>query len=131
VSLVATVNVDQLPEIGSVPITVEGVEVAIVRDGSGRVFAVRDECSHAQVRLSEGEVEGGSIECWMHGATFDLGTGRPLCLPATQPVPVYRVAVIDGQVYVDVHARPDEQPPASELSDLSAGDRRPAAAKEH
>ncbi len=42
-----------------------------------------DVCSHGQVSLSDGEVEGETIECWLHGSRFDLRTGMPLALPAT------------------------------------------------
>jgi 3-phenylpropionate/trans-cinnamate dioxygenase ferredoxin subunit len=71
---------------------------------AGRVFAVRDECSHQDVRLSDGDVEDGKIECWLHGSQFDLESGKPLCLPATDPVPTYPVTIEAGDVYVDVAA---------------------------
>ena len=57
----------------------------------GEVYAIRDVCSHADVPLSEGDVEGTTVECWLHGSRFDLTTGRPTGLPATRPVPVYPV----------------------------------------
>ena len=52
--------------------------------------------------LSDGEVEGCAIECWLHGSTFDLRTGKPTTLPATEPVPVYPVRVDGDDVLVDV-----------------------------
>jgi 3-phenylpropionate/trans-cinnamate dioxygenase ferredoxin subunit len=84
-------------------VQVDGVPVAIVRTPD-EVFAIRDECSHAAIPLSEGDVEGCEIECWLHGSRFDLRTGKPLGLPATEPVPVYPCRVQDDAVYVDVHA---------------------------
>ena len=81
--------------------------VALVRDESGEFHAISDICSHGQVSLSEGEVEGRTIECWLHGSTFDLSTGRPLSLPATQPVPVYLVTLDGERVLVDVDATAD------------------------
>ena len=76
---------------------IEGVPVAVVRTDEG-VFAIKDQCSHADVALSEGEVEGCMIECWLHGSQFDLRTGDPLTLPATSKVPVYQTRVIgEGQ----------------------------------
>jgi 3-phenylpropionate/trans-cinnamate dioxygenase ferredoxin component len=69
-----------------------GVPVAVVRTEEG-VFAVGDTCSHANVSLSEGEVEDGQIECWLHGSCFDLRTGKPSGLPATRPVPVFPVKI--------------------------------------
>jgi 3-phenylpropionate/trans-cinnamate dioxygenase ferredoxin subunit len=81
--------------------------VALVRDEDGDFHAISDICSHGQVSLSDGEVEGCAIECWLHGSTFDLRTGRPLSLPATQPVPVYPVTLDGPRVLVDVDAPVD------------------------
>jgi len=78
------------------------VPVSVVRDTDGQYHAISDTCSHGQVSLSDGEVEDGTIECWLHGSSFDLRTGKPLSLPATQPVPVYSVAVEGDNVLVDI-----------------------------
>jgi 3-phenylpropionate/trans-cinnamate dioxygenase ferredoxin subunit len=78
----------------AVKVDVAGQDVALVRCEEG-VFAIGNQCSHADVDLSEGEVEGCALECWLHGSQFDLRTGRPLSLPALEPVPTYRVE-IDG-----------------------------------
>ena len=83
-------------------VEVDGVDVAVVRDGDSW-YAVRDECSHAAIALSEGDVEGCEIECWLHGSRFDLRTGKPTGLPATEPVAVYPVTVQGDDVLVDVH----------------------------
>jgi 3-phenylpropionate/trans-cinnamate dioxygenase ferredoxin component len=90
-----------VPDEGSVPVEVAGVEIAVVKS-EGEFFAVRDECSHAQIQLSEGEVAGCEIECWLHGSTFDLRTGEPVSLPAFEPVPIYPVRLDGDDVYVDV-----------------------------
>jgi 3-phenylpropionate/trans-cinnamate dioxygenase ferredoxin component len=82
-------------------VEIDGVEIALVRDGD-EVYAIHDECSHAQIPLSEGEVDGDEIECWLHGSMFDLRTGKAINLPATEPVPVYPVRIEDGDVLVDV-----------------------------
>ncbi len=74
----------------------------------GKYYAVRDVCSHANVALSEGEVEDGTIECWLHGSRFDLTSGRPTNLPATEPVPVYPVRREGDAILVAV---PDIQEP--------------------
>ena len=92
----------EVPAGTAIPVEFGGVEIAVVNTEAG-VFAIRDECSHAAVPLSEGEVEGGTIECYMHGSRFDLRTGLPLELPAVMPVPVYPVR-LDGQdVLIDPH----------------------------
>ncbi len=82
-------------------VTVEGTDLAIVRDGED-FYAIYDECSHATIPLSEGDVEGCLIECWLHGSTFDLRTGEPTTLPAFEPVAVYPVQVDGDDLLVDV-----------------------------
>lgn len=74
-------------------VTVEGVTVAIVHADEG-FFAVNDRCSHADVSLADGEIDGCAIECWLHGSAFDLRTGVPLSLPAIEPVPTYALRVV-------------------------------------
>jgi 3-phenylpropionate/trans-cinnamate dioxygenase ferredoxin component len=76
------------------------LDVAIAQDG-GEYFAIQNECSHAAVPLSEGEVADCQIECWLHGSRFDLRTGKPTGLPATEPVAVFPIEVRDGEIYVD------------------------------
>jgi 3-phenylpropionate/trans-cinnamate dioxygenase ferredoxin subunit len=85
-------------------VEIEGVPVAVVRCGD-RVLAVNDVCSHANVSLSGGAVwcEELEIECPKHGSTFSLISGEPATLPATQPIAVYPVEIVDGVVHVDVH----------------------------
>ena len=83
-------------------VTVDDTEIAVVRNGDD-FYAIRDECSHAAIALSEGEVDGCEIECWLHGSTFDLRTGKPLSLPASEPVPVYPVKVEGDDVLVDLN----------------------------
>jgi 3-phenylpropionate/trans-cinnamate dioxygenase ferredoxin subunit len=82
---------------------IDGVPVAVVRIDD-EVFAVHDRCSHADVRLSDGLVwcETKQIECIRHGSAFSLESGHPDTLPATQPVAVYPVSVVDGEVIVNV-----------------------------
>jgi 3-phenylpropionate/trans-cinnamate dioxygenase ferredoxin subunit len=82
-------------------VEIDDVEVVLVRQGD-TVHALRDECSHATLALSEGEVTRKGIECWLHGSCFDLRTGQPSSLPATEPVAVYPVEIRDGDVHVDV-----------------------------
>ena len=79
---------------------VDGVEIAVVHADDDQFYAVRDECSHASIALSEGEVDGCTLECWLHGSRFDLRTGEPTGLPAVEPVATFPVEVRDGDIYV-------------------------------
>ncbi len=85
----------------AVKIVVEGVPIALVKDSAGAVHAIGDTCSHGEISLSEGFVEGDTLECWAHGSKFELATGKPQNFPAFEPVPVYQVTITDGDVYLD------------------------------
>jgi 3-phenylpropionate/trans-cinnamate dioxygenase ferredoxin subunit len=85
--------------------SIDGRAIAIVHGEDGEFYAIYDECSHAAVPLSEGEVEGCTLECWLHGSRFDLRTGQPTGLPATVPVPVFPVEIRDGFVFVSLTPR--------------------------
>ncbi|HYG95246.1 MAG TPA: non-heme iron oxygenase ferredoxin subunit [Nocardioides sp.] len=91
---------DEIREDEAVGVTVGAQAVALARHGD-EVFAVEDQCSHAAVALSEGEVEDCTVECWLHGSRFDLRTGKPTGLPATEPVATFPVEVRADGVYVD------------------------------
>ena len=95
-------SVADLPTVGAVKVEIDGEPVAIVRDSAGQIHAIDDTCSHANVSLSEGDVEDGQIECWLHGSRFDLRTGQPTGLPALTPIAVYPVKIDGGDVFVSV-----------------------------
>jgi 3-phenylpropionate/trans-cinnamate dioxygenase ferredoxin component len=96
---------DEVREDEPLGVTVGDMEVAVARQGD-EFFAIQDVCSHAEVALSEGDVEDCTIECWLHGSRFDLRTGKPTGLPATEPVATFPIEVRPGpqgtDVYVDV-----------------------------
>jgi len=97
-------GLSEVPENGALRVELADIDVAVVKF-EGRLYACQDVCSHAEVPLSEGDVEeidgAPTIECWLHGSAFDLRTGEPTSLPATEPVPVYPVRVEGEDVYVD------------------------------
>jgi 3-phenylpropionate/trans-cinnamate dioxygenase ferredoxin subunit len=94
---------DDVPEEGAIRVELNGKPICIARS-QGEVFALSDVCSHADVALSEGDVEDGTIECWLHGSRFDLRTGDPTGLPATRPVPIYPVTVEGDDVLVKMES---------------------------
>ena len=100
-SAVEVCKLVDVPAVGALAVVVDGIPVAVVRDEAGDLHAIRDICSHADVALSEGEVDGCTIECWLHGSRFDLRTGKPTNLPATEPVSTFPVDVRGDGVYVD------------------------------
>jgi 3-phenylpropionate/trans-cinnamate dioxygenase ferredoxin component len=101
--MVELCRLEELPDGGARRFQVDGHAIAVVRIGED-VYAIGDQCSHQDISLSEGEVDADdrTLECWKHGSTFDLRTGKPETLPATRPVPTYEVAVREGTVFVEV-----------------------------
>jgi 3-phenylpropionate/trans-cinnamate dioxygenase ferredoxin component len=93
-------GVDEVSADEGLGVVVGDLEIVIARDGA-EFFALQNLCSHAEVALSEGEVADCQIECWLHGSRFDLRTGKPTGLPATEPVSAFPVEVRDDGVYVD------------------------------
>jgi 3-phenylpropionate/trans-cinnamate dioxygenase ferredoxin subunit len=82
-------------------VVIDGTPIAVVLDSAGSVHAIGDTCTHGDISLSEGFVEDDTLECWAHGSKFELASGKPLTLPAYEPVPVYVVTITDGDVYID------------------------------
>ena len=82
----------------------DGREIAIVNLGEEGFRALDAICSHAKYFLDEGEVDVDleTIECPKHGSTFDLNTGNPKTLPATQPVDIFPVSVDGDDVTIEV-----------------------------
>lgn len=98
---VRVLAVDELAPNQAIKVDVDGVPIAVVKDDAGDIFAIGDTCTHGDISLAEGFVEDDTLECWAHGSKFSLKTGKPLTLPAYEPVPVYHVDIIDGGVWID------------------------------
>lgn len=102
-TLVRLCGVDEVPEGEVRRFELDHRPIAVVNLGGEGFRAVDAICSHAHYFLDEGEVDVdlGTIECPKHGSTFDLDTGRPTTLPATQPVRMFNLKVEGGDVLVD------------------------------
>ncbi len=85
-------KLSELNENKAIKVDLDGTDICVVRQGS-EVFAIADLCSHAEASLSEGDVTTGRIECWLHGAEFDLRTGEAVTPPASAPVETYPVSI--------------------------------------
>ncbi len=88
-----------IPPGGRLSILVDDLPSLLIRVGD-EFFVVEDVCSHDGQPLTNGPVDGCSIVCPRHGARFDLRTGKPLCMPAIEPIKTFEVQVRDGEVYV-------------------------------
>ena len=85
---------------------IDGRLVAVVNLGDEGFRAVDAICSHAHSFLDEGEIDPDfeTIECPKHGSTFDLNSGKPRSLPATEPVDTFPVTIQDDEIYIEVPA---------------------------
>lgn len=91
---------DSLLDGKPVVVDVAGVAVCVVKV-DGEIYAVEDTCTHSEASLSEGEVTGTKIECWLHGAEFDLKTGAALTPPATSALKTFNVKRSGNQVVIN------------------------------
>ncbi|GAC1539368.1 MAG: non-heme iron oxygenase ferredoxin subunit [Herpetosiphon sp.] len=96
-------TVDAVAPGASLQLLVAGREIALF-NCEGTFYAVDNVCTHAYAHLSEGtlDTDDCTIECPLHGAVFDLRTGRVRALPATQPVQTYELHIVDGAIMIAV-----------------------------
>lgn len=95
---------DRLPPDEAVLFEADGQRIAVVRVDD-EVFAVSDQCTHADWSLCDGYVEDDVIVCPLHGARFSLRTGALLMAPGDGPLASYPVRIVDGEVQVDTTPR--------------------------
>jgi 3-phenylpropionate/trans-cinnamate dioxygenase ferredoxin subunit len=93
---------DELPPGSMKLVPAGGITIGVFNCG-GNLYAIEDRCSHDDGPLAEGEwdAESCTVICPRHGSNFDLATGRPLSLPAYEPVDTFPVRVEDGIVKVE------------------------------
>ncbi len=79
-----------------------GGELIVLANVDGDVYALEDQCSHQDLPLSDGELDGSDVVCIYHGARFDACTGKNKSLPAVRPVRSFPVEIRDDDIWVDV-----------------------------
>ena len=99
-TLIRLCRADEVPLNDARRFEVNGTPVALFHLPLG-FFAIGDTCSHEESSLSEGFIDEDMVECPKHGAQFEIMTGKNRSLPATRPVPAYRVVVEGDEVYVE------------------------------
>ena len=97
-----SINFSSLQDRKPIKVTIDGEDICLTRVGD-QVFAIGYLCTHSDASLSEGDVTDFKIECWLHGAEFDLRTGEALTLPANIPAKTYPVTVVNDVVEIKVN----------------------------
>jgi 3-phenylpropionate/trans-cinnamate dioxygenase ferredoxin component len=77
-----------------------GGQSLLICNSNERLFAVSNICSHAHEKLDCGRMSKGWIACPVHGARFDLATGRAMNPPAVRPIATFEIRVVDGWIEV-------------------------------
>jgi len=98
---VSVAKKSDIPEGQTKVFTVNDQEIAISRL-KGQFYAFENSCSHMELPLDEGEIEGTIIECPHHGARFDLKTGEAVRMPAATPIHMYKVHVDGEMIQVEI-----------------------------
>ncbi len=96
---VTVATTDEIKPGERMAVEIDDVWVAIFNVG-GEYYAINDICTHEEYYLSEGMLDGHTIECAKHGAQFDLRTGEVLAPPALIPVKTYEVRVVGDEIQV-------------------------------
>ena len=92
---------DELPPGGLKRVDIDGHRY-LLANAAGRIYAVDDQCSHEDVSLYLGCIQGDNIKCSLHGSRFSLKTGEPLEAPATEPIGTYPVEVEQTRVFIKI-----------------------------
>jgi len=82
-------------------VDVEGQHIALF-NVQGTFYAIDDTCPHRGGPLGEGELDGATVTCPWHGATFDVKTGEVTGPPARTGVRSFHVRVEGGDVLVEL-----------------------------
>jgi len=98
---VRVAGADELPAGELLGVEAGGSQI-VLANVDGDVYALLDQCSHEDLPLSAGILEGDRLECTWHGAQFDVCSGRATSLPAIRPVKTFNVEIRDSDIYVDV-----------------------------
>ncbi len=84
-------------------IEVDGRALALYH-AEGAFYATDDLCTHRRARLSDGYLDGRTVQCPLHFGRFDVVTGHPLNPPCVIPLQSYRVTREGDELFVEIPA---------------------------
>ena len=88
-----------LDEDEALQVLINGQELAIY-NLEGEFYATDDICTHAYASLADGYIEGGNIECPLHGGCFDIKSGKAMTAPCTVDLKTYQVKIEGEDILV-------------------------------
>jgi 3-phenylpropionate/trans-cinnamate dioxygenase ferredoxin subunit len=94
-------SLSEIPPGGRKSVIIDETPALLLRIGDD-FYCIEDVCTHDGQPLTDGPVADCQITCPRHGARFDLRTGKPTRMPATEPVRTFAVEVRGEDVVVRV-----------------------------
>lgn len=91
---------DEVPTLGRKSIIINDEIPALLLRAGDEYYCIEDVCTHDGQPLTSGPYDGREITCPRHGARFEVATGKPTCMPATEAVQVFEVEVREDGIYV-------------------------------
>jgi 3-phenylpropionate/trans-cinnamate dioxygenase ferredoxin component len=85
-------TVEEVPPGGRKSVVIDETPALLLHIGND-FYAIEDVCTHDGQPLTDGPLNGCEITCPRHGARFDVRTGKPLCMPATEPVRTFEIEI--------------------------------------
>lgn len=94
-------SIKDFPPGTMISVEANGNDILLANVG-GSYYAIGNVCTHMGCSLSEGTLNGNSVQCPCHSATFDLQTGKVLHGSASEPEPVYTVTIENDQILISL-----------------------------
>lgn len=94
--------IDEIAAGSALGVTVGDLNLAIYHLDDGRVFCTDNICTHAFALLTDGWMEGTTIECPLHAGQFDVCTGKGLGAPIEEDLKSFPVRVEGGEIMVEI-----------------------------
>jgi nitrite reductase/ring-hydroxylating ferredoxin subunit len=82
-------------------VTVGSLDIAIYNVG-GQLYATDNICPHAYGYLNHGYLEDDIIECPLHGARFEVKTGKGIDGPFECDLKIFAVRVVGEEIQVEI-----------------------------
>ncbi|MEQ9587347.1 MAG: non-heme iron oxygenase ferredoxin subunit [Parvibaculaceae bacterium] len=99
-SLVEIAKLHEIPEDGCLPY--EGQEKILLWRSGDEVFATQFHCTHEALSLEDSWLNDDcTIECPWHSAVFNLRDGAAVSAPASKPLKVYPVQIVNESVLIN------------------------------
>ncbi len=98
----AIMPADDLPAGNMVGVDIGDLSIALYHLDDGSYHATSNVCTHGNALLTDGWLDGCTIECPLHGGCFEVKTGKGICAPINTDLDIYPVRILDDTIYLAV-----------------------------